>query len=123
VGDHIDLVGIEVFAHHGVYPEEREQGQPFVIDVRLGVDLGAAGSSDDLEDTVDYGVLVQLIHDVVAGERWHLIERVAQRVAEAVLEEPRVSAVTVTVHKPLAPVPVKVADVAVTLTRSGASQR
>ncbi len=117
MGDHIDLVGIEVFAHHGVFPEEREQGQPFVIDVRLGVDLEDAGSSDDLEDTVDYGVLVQRIHDLVAGERWDLIERVAQRVADAVLDEPKVSFVTVTVHKPRAPVPLKVADVAVTITR------
>jgi dihydroneopterin aldolase len=117
VGDHIDLAGIEVFAHHGVFPEEREQGQLFVIDVRLGVDLADAGSSDDLEDTVDYGVLVQRINDLVAGERWDLIERVAQRVADTVLEDPRVSIVTVTVHKPGAPLPVKVADVSVTITR------
>ncbi len=123
MADRIDLTGIEVFAFHGVFGEERAQGQPFVVDVSLELDLAGAGSSDDLDDTVDYGDLAQRIHDVVAGERWNLIERVAQRVADTVLAEPNVSIVTVTVHKPQAPVPVKVGDVSATITRAVSAGR
>lgn len=117
MADRIDVSGIEVFAHHGVFPDEREHGQVFLVDLGLDVDLTAAGASDDLEATVDYGILTQRVHDVVAGERHDLIERVAQRVADVVLDEPRVASVTVTVHKPHAPVPVTVSDVSVTITR------
>lgn len=116
--DRIDLVGIEVLAHHGVFPEEKRHGQLFIVDVRLSVDLSSPGESDDLDDTVDYGELTRRVHDVVAGERWDLIERVAQRVADVALEDPKVGAATVTVHKPHAPVPVPVKDVAVTITRT-----
>ena len=117
MSDRIVLRGVEVFAHHGVYPEEREEGQRFLVDVVAELDLTPAGASDDLGATLDYGALAQAIHDRVAGERWDLIERVAQRVADLVLDDARVSAVEVTVHKPEAPMPVQVADVAVVVHR------
>ncbi len=116
--DQIVLRGIEVFARHGVFAEERERGQRFLVDVVAALDLSAASASDDLADTLDYGALVQAVHDRVATERWDLIERVAERVADLVLEDARVSAVEVTVHKPEAPIPVAVADVAVVIRRS-----
>lgn len=115
--DLIALRGIRVFARHGVLPEEAESGQMFVVDALLRLDLRAAGLSDSLEETVDYGSLTQRIHDVVAEERWDLIEKVAERVAEVVLADSRVVETEVTVHKPEAPVAVPVDDVAVTLVR------
>lgn len=118
VGDRIDVTGIEVFARHGVFPHEQRDGQVFSIDLSLGVDLETAGADDDLAATVDYGDLTRRVHDMVASERWDLIERVARRVADVVLEDRRVTEVTVTVHKPHAPIPVPVGDVAVTITRT-----
>lgn len=115
--DRIVLRGIEVFARHGVFDIERERGQVFYVDVEAELDLSPAGASDDLLATLDYGELAQAVHDRVAGERWNLIERVAERVAELVFEDRRVSAVEVTVHKPEAPVPVPVSDVAVVIRR------
>ena len=116
-GDLITITGIEVFAFHGVLTSEKENGQRFVVDVELGLDLSKSGASDDLLETVDYGLLAQRIHDVVASERWDLIERVATRVAETVLEDSRVEMVVATVHKPDAPIAVGFGDVAVTVRR------
>lgn len=115
--DQIRLTGIEVFAHHGVLASEKENGQLFLVDLEITLDLGRAGESDRLEDTVDYGALANAVHDVVAGERWDLLERVAQRVAEVAFGQPKVVAVAVTVHKPGAPIFVPFADVAVTIRR------
>ena len=107
-----------MFAHHGVLEHEKVEGQTFLIDLRLETDLAAAGASDDLGQTVDYGSVTQRVHDVVASERWDLIERVAQRIAETVLEDDRVHQVTVTVHKPSAPIEVPFGDVTVTIVRA-----
>jgi dihydroneopterin aldolase len=115
--DQIRLTGISVRAHHGVYPEEQEQGQDFVVDLVAHLDLTAAGDSDRLEDTVDYGDLALRVHDLVATERWNLLERVAERVAQLVLEDERVREVEVTVHKPQAPIAVPFDDVSVTVRR------
>jgi dihydroneopterin aldolase len=115
--DLIRITGIDVFAYHGVLPAEKKDGQHFLVDVELSVDLTSAGASDALAETVDYGLLAQRIHDVVASERWDLIERVASRVAETVLDDPRVGAVVATVHKPAAPIAVGFSDVSVTVRR------
>lgn len=116
--DRIVLSGIEVFAYHGVLEEEQSDGQLFAVDVVVEVDLTAAAASDDLDETIDYGLLADRIHERVAGERWNLIERVASRVAELVLEDPRVTSTEVTIHKPQAPIAVPFRDVTVTLQRS-----
>jgi dihydroneopterin aldolase len=116
--DRIVLRGIEAFGHHGVLAHEQELGQTFGIDVELELYLARAGASDDLTDTVDYGSLSGDLADVVRTERYDLIERLATRLAEVCLARPMVQAVTVTVHKPHAPVPVPLADVAVTLRRT-----
>jgi len=116
--DRIELRGIEAFGRHGVLPHEQEFGQTFVVDAVLELDLTRAGASDDLADTVDYGALSRDLAAVVTDERYDLIERLATRLAEVCLARPTVAAVTVTVHKPHAPVPVTLADVAVTLRRT-----
>ncbi len=115
--DRIALHGLTAFGHHGVLDHERELGQTFGVDVDLDVDLAPAGRSDDLADTVDYGALTADLAAVVRDERYALIERLAERLAEVCLARPRVDAVTVTVHKPHAPVPEPVADVTVTVHR------
>lgn len=115
--DRISLHGIRVFAHHGVYAEEQEHGQIFLIDVDVEIDLARAGATDELADTLDYGRLAAAIASRASAERWDLIERVAERTAELVLEDDRVSAVGVTVHKPEVVLPVPVAEVSVSISR------
>ena len=116
--DRIVLRGIEAFGHHGVLAHEQEFGQAFTVDVELELDLARAGDSDDLADTVDYGALSADLAAIVTDERYDLIERLATRLAQTCLARPAVVAATVTVHKPHAPVPVPLADVAVTLRRT-----
>ena len=117
-GDRLVLRGLEVQAHHGVFQHERRDGQLFVVDLVVGVDLAAAADSDDLSRTVDYGLLAQRVHDAVASEPLNLIEGLAQRIADVVLDTGPVDWVEVTVHKPEAPMPVTFTDVAVTIERS-----
>ncbi len=118
VEDSITLLGLRIPAHHGLLPEERVEGQTFLVDVTAWLDLAEAGKTDDLSHTLDYGSLAEAIHRRVSGERWNLIERVATRVSDLVLEDCRVSRVEVTVHKPEAPIAVGFEDVAVTIVRS-----
>ena len=115
--DRIMLRGLRVRGHHGVFEHERRDGQDFIIDVVLRVDTRAAGMSDDLKDTVHYGLLAEELAADVAREPLNLIEALAQRLADRCLIDPRVEEVEVTVHKPQAPVTVPLADVAVTITR------
>jgi len=116
--DTISLLGMRVFAYHGVLDEEKSAGQEFVIDVTIHADLSSAASSDDLTDSIDYGTLAAAIHDRVSSERWNLIERVAERVADLVMEDERVAGVEIRVHKPAAPIPVRFKDVVVEMRRS-----
>jgi 7,8-dihydroneopterin aldolase/epimerase/oxygenase len=114
----ISLTGLRARGRHGVYAFERAQGQEFVVDVVLELDLAAAVASDDVRDTVHYGELADRLIKIVEGEPVNLIETLADRLAGACLADSRVTAATVTVHKPQAPIPHEFADVAVTLRRS-----
>lgn len=118
--DRITLTGLAVRGFHGVFDHERRDGQDFVIDAELETSHAAAAESDDLADTVDYGDLAQRLAAIVAGEPLNLIETLVSRLAQACLDDPRVSAATVTVHKPHAPIPLAFADVAVTVRRERA---
>jgi dihydroneopterin aldolase len=115
--DTISLVGLRAKGYHGVYEFERAQGQEFVTDVVLELDLGPAAVSDDVADTVHYGELADRLVAIIAGEPVRLIETLAARLVEACLADRRVAAATVTVHKPGAPIPHPFTDVAVTLRR------
>ena len=115
--DRIDLTGIEVWAHHGALPEEKAKQQPFVVDVTVFVDTRKAAASDDLHEAIDYGKLAEVVHDLVASESHNLIETLAHRVADRVLKDSRIERVTVTVHKPQAPITVAFGDVSVTIDR------
>ncbi|WP_344377817.1 dihydroneopterin aldolase [Agromyces tropicus] len=118
--DRIAVTGIRVRAHHGVFDFEREQGQEFVIDVSVAVDLAAAASGDDLGRTVHYGDLAVAVAEAVERDPVDLIETVAERVAAVALGFDGVEEASVTVHKPQAPIDVPFDDVAVTVVRSRA---
>ena len=114
----ITLTGLRVRGRHGVYDFEREQGQDFLVDVVLEMDLAPAARSDDVADTVHYGELAEKLVKIVAGEPVNLIETLADRLAVACLTDDRVGAATVTVHKPGAPIPHEFTDVAVTVRKT-----
>ena len=115
--DRLELTGLRVRGHHGVLPQERTDGQDFVVDAVLRLDTRAAAASDSLADTVDYGLLADRLAEVVAGEPCDLLETLAARLAEVCLSHPLVFEVEVTVHKPRAPIPLAFQDVSVTVVR------
>lgn len=118
MADRIELRGLKVRGQHGVFDHERANGQDFVVDITVWIDLASAGTTDDLADTYDYGALAQLAADVVAGPARNLIETVGAQIADQVMDDERVHAVEVAVHKPQAPIPQQFADVAVVVRRS-----
>ncbi|MHA7263012.1 dihydroneopterin aldolase [Arthrobacter sp. TMN-37] len=116
--DAVSLKGITAVGHHGVFDFERRDGQPFVVDVVLHLDLRPAGTSDDLARTAHYGEVAELVASIISGKPFQLIEALAERIAAEILAGYPVEAVDVTVHKPRAPISVPFGDVAVTLHRS-----
>ncbi|NHF63829.1 dihydroneopterin aldolase [Microcella pacifica] len=116
--DTITLSGVRARGHHGVLADERRDGQEFVVDVALTLDLARAAASDDVADTVHYGELAEAIVAAIERDPVDLIETLAERIAALVLEHAAVHEVVVTVHKPHAPIRVPFDDVAVTITRS-----
>ena len=116
--DRIRLAGLTVRGRHGVFDFERRDGQDFVVDVELELDLAVAAASDQLSDTVHYGELAEQLAAVVAGEPVNLLETLAERLAAVCLADRRVAACLVTVHKPQAPIPLSFTDVAVTIRRT-----
>jgi 7,8-dihydroneopterin aldolase/epimerase/oxygenase len=121
--DRIQLRGLTVRGHHGVLEHERRDGQDFVVDVTVWIDLDAAAASDDLSDTVDYGELASRVAGIVGGPAKNLIETVAADVAEDVMRDQRIHAVEVVVHKPQAPIPLAFNDISVVARRSRRSGR
>ena len=117
--DRITLTGLTVFGRHGVFDQEKRDGQDFVIDIVVWLDLSAAATSDDLTRTVHYGELAELAAGIVGGPPRDLIEAVAAEIADAVLATFPVAAVEVTLHKPSAPIPLSFGDVSVTIRRPG----
>lgn len=116
--DTIHLRGVTARGRHGVFDWERQYGQPFVVDADLDLDLKSAGASDDLARTIDYGQVANLIVAEIEGEPRNLIEAVAESIAGGILAKyPTVSRVSVTVHKPQAPIDAVFTDVAVTVVR------
>lgn len=118
--DRIELVGLRGTGRHGVLGFERAHGQEFVVDLVLHLDTRAAAAADDLRATVDYGEVAGDVHGVLTGEPVHLIETLAQRIADACLARAAVQAVEVAVHKPNAPLEVPFADVVLRIHRQQA---
>ena len=101
--DKIQLEGMVFYGFHGASPAEQEVGQRFVVDVEVYRDLGAAGLSDDLADTVSYSQLYRVVKEIVEGPRRKLLERVAGLIAHQILDEFAIDAVRVKVRKPEVP--------------------
>jgi 7,8-dihydroneopterin aldolase/epimerase/oxygenase len=116
--DRIELRGLRVLGVHGALAEEQTRAQPFEVDIDVSADLSRAGRTDDLDDTLDYGAIAEAVTRIVGSERFALLERLAQRMADEILADERVDGVTVTVRKLRPPVPVDLATAAVTITRT-----
>jgi dihydroneopterin aldolase len=116
--DRISIAGLRVRGYHGVLPEERVNGQDFIVDALLWLDIAPAAAGDDLLLTADYAAMAGRLADIVAGPPVALIETLAERLAAACLADPVVREAEVTVHKPEAPVSADVADISVTVRRS-----
>ncbi len=102
----------------GILPEEVERRQPFEIDVTVECDLHAAGASDDLANTIDYGGLVAEIQQLADDQRYGLLERFASDIAAVVLGHDLATGTTVTVRKLRPPVPQDLASSGVTIRRA-----
>jgi dihydroneopterin aldolase len=113
----VEILGLEVFAHHGVHAHERRSGQTFLFDVRLECTNAEAEQSDDLADAVDYGAVADRVVELARGGPYDLLERLAAVIADDLVGGFPVDAVTVTVHKPQAPIPHPFRDVTVTVRR------
>lgn len=124
MSDRIFITGLMLHAYHGVMPHEASVGQTFSIDVVMEIDLSAAARSDTVTDTVSYDKVVTCASAAFLRQRFRLIEAAGGSVADAVLAEfPRVRKVTVTIHKPHAPIAATFSDVGVILTRTRNGQR
>lgn len=118
--DRLSLSGMRFQGRHGVLPEEKVNPQPFEVDLVLHLDLAEAAATDDLDKTVDYANLFDLVRAIVEGRSFDLIEALAGAVAAAVLAatgQERVSSVEVRVRKPEAPIDGDFETVEVALVR------
>ncbi len=114
--DKINVYGLSFFAHHGVFEDEKINGQQFSIDCEFGVDTSTCG--DDLTKTVHYGEVSLDIIKFSTENRFDLLEMLANNLAKYLLKKyPLMQYVTLTVHKPQAPIPTEFADVTLTITR------
>jgi dihydroneopterin aldolase len=118
--DRITLTGIDVYAHHGVHPAERELGQRFVIDVALWGDWSQAARSDSLGQALDYVAVHRRINEATAAQSFQLLEALAETLCAELLAAFPVASVEVTVHKPNPPIPNFLGRVSVTLERDRA---
>lgn len=116
--DRIELRGLVASGICGALPEEKVRRQPLEVDLDVVADLSTAGASDDLDDTLDYGAVAAAVERVITEERFVLLERLAQRLADVVLDDPRAVSVTVAVRKLRPPVPQVLATSGVRITRS-----
>jgi 7,8-dihydroneopterin aldolase/epimerase/oxygenase len=121
MGDWIRVRGIEFYGYHGVSAAEREVGHRYVVDVDLEADLLEAGKSDDLCQTLDYAEAIALVLQIGQGDAVLLMERLAQQIAEALLERfPPARSVRVAVSKRLPPVNAVALSAGVEITRTRA---
>ena len=116
--DQIKIENLEIFANHGVYPEENRLGQKFLVSCILYVDTRKAGKTDDLEASVNYGTISHLIKEKMEEKNYRLIEAVAEQLAEEILLfDEKIRKVMVEVKKPWAPVGLPLETVSVKIER------
>jgi len=116
--DLVEIRGLKLRGRHGVTEDERGAEQPFVINLAARLDARPAAKLDDLSSTLDYEEAVRLVAKIVTGESYQLLETLADKIARAILANPRVMDVWVRVAKTEAPLPEEVEEVAVEVSRS-----
>ena len=117
--DKIIVKDLKLFCYHGVNPEEKVDGQNFIFDIEAGVDLATPCATDNVDDTVSYAKIIKAVRRVAQSEKNYLLERVAQRVADAVFEEyDKINTVKILLKKPEAPIKADFSYVAVEIERS-----
>ena len=115
--DRIYLSGVRCYGYTGFLEEEKVLGQWFEVDATLSVDLGPAGKSDRIDDTLDYRQAIARIQEIAQTSKVDLIEHLAQNIADALLDLDKIHQVTVRVTKPAPPIPDYVGTLAVEITR------
>ena len=116
--DQIRIEELEVYAHHGVYPEENEKGQHFYVNATLYTNTHPAGLADDLNLSTNYGEVCQFITEFMQQHTFQLIETVAERTAYEVLQYfPLVQGLDLEIRKPEAPIPLPFGSVSVAIHR------
>lgn len=116
--DKITIQNLEVFAKHGVYPEENALGQKFVISVVMHTSTRKAGMTDDLRFSVNYGEVSHFIEEFVTNHTWKLLETIAERLAqELLLKYPLIAQVDLKIQKPWAPIGLPLDTVSVEISR------
>lgn len=117
-GDRIILKGLAFYGRHGVMTEEAVLGQRFVVDLQCGADLNMAGQSDELEATISYARIYDVVNAAFNEQRFRLIEAVAQHIADRLFEHfDAINWVRVRVRKPEAPIPMVTGEAAIEITR------
>ena len=115
--DKVSITGIEAFGFHGVFEHERKEGQEFIVDVEFDYNTAKAIQTDFIKDAIDYGAVAILIKSIVEGEPRNLIEKVADEIAQQILNNFKVDSVKITLHKPQAPSDMEFKDVSVSVER------
>ncbi len=116
--DKITIQNLEVFARHGVYPEENKLGQKFLVTAELYTDARKAGMSDDLSQSIDYGTVCRTVTEFLQKHTYQLIETAAEQLTrELLLHTAQLHAVTLELKKPWAPVGLPLETVSVKITR------
>lgn len=117
--DKIFINDLKVYAYHGVNTEEKIDGQNFYLDIVIDAGLSKPCETDDVEDTISYAKVIKTAIRVMTAEKYDLIEKAAQKVCDAILEEySKAEVVTITLKKPEAPMKADFGNVGITLTRS-----
>jgi 7,8-dihydroneopterin aldolase/epimerase/oxygenase len=115
--DVIQLTGIRCYGYTGYLPEERFLGQWFEVDLRMEVDLAAAGQSDRIEDTLDYRSVIAAVKEIISTAKFDLVEKLAETIITTVLAFDKVQQVELKLHKPAAPIPDFGGKITIELTR------
>ena len=116
--DVIQLTGIRCYGYTGYLQEERFLGQWFEVDLRMTVDLAAAGQSDRIEDTLDYRSVITAVKEIISLSKFDLVEKLAETIIASVLSFDKVQQVELKLHKPGAPIPDFGGKITIELTRS-----
>ena len=119
--DVIQLTGIRCYGYTGYLAEERFLGQWFEVDLRIGLDLAAAGQSDRIEDTLDYRSTIAAVKEIISTAKFDLVEKLAEQIITTVLGFDRVQQVELKLHKPAAPIPDFGGKITIELTRTKSS--